>query len=255
MSMKILKTSLTKAKNNVTVKINDSEELLKTTTDGDVVSNSKLELQRDLLNTSLKHLEKAMEKLTIAIETDPDESQKCETTLDEATDLTFKTGDLICQLESEIKKGSAVPPAPPKPSADPEQPTPHKPKSAVSLPTYYLPHFDGNVMTWFSFWDSYEAAVHKREDLAPVEKFNYLRSVLKGDAYRAISGMELSNANYKNALRIPAPLGPSNVPEAVRIMPILIRSVRELLITTGISAAIINKVNRRLAWSRESGAL
>ena len=34
-------------------------------------------------------------------------------------------------------------------------------------------------------------------DYVPVDKFNYLRSKLKGDALEAISGYHLSNDNYK----------------------------------------------------------
>ena len=33
--------------------------------------------------------------------------------------------------------------------------------------------------TWSSFWDSYEAIIHNK-DLADVDKFNYLNSLMEG---------------------------------------------------------------------------
>ncbi|CAD7087778.1 unnamed protein product [Hermetia illucens] len=41
-----------------------------------------------------------------------------------------------------------------------------------------LPEFDGDISNWPPFRDSYESLVHKNE-LNPVDKFAYLRSVLK----------------------------------------------------------------------------
>ena len=72
----------------------------------------------------------------------------------------------------------------------------------VKLPKITLPHFNGNVMKWSTFWDSYESAVHKNKDLSDVDKFNYLRSLLERSAYDAIAGLTLSAANYKEAIEI-----------------------------------------------------
>ena len=42
---------------------------------------------------------------------------------------------------------------------------------------------------WYSFWDSYESTIHKNEDLANVDNFHYLNSLLKGSACEAVSGL------------------------------------------------------------------
>jgi phage-related protein len=49
------------------------------------------------------------------------------------------------------------------------------------------------------FWDSFESAVHNNKKLSSVEKFNYLKSKLQGDA--KYSGLNLSNENYDVAVK------------------------------------------------------
>lgn len=69
----------------------------------------------------------------------------------------------------------------------------------VKLPKITLPHFNGSLMKWPTFWDSYESAVHNNKDLSDVDKFNYLRLL---SAYDAIAGLTLSAANYREAIEI-----------------------------------------------------
>ena len=49
-------------------------------------------------------------------------------------------------------------------------------QSFHKLPKISLPKFDGNIIKWQSFWDSFESAVHNNETLSNVQKFNYLKS-------------------------------------------------------------------------------
>ena len=55
-------------------------------------------------------------------------------------------------------------------------------------------------MQWRSFWDSYKVAIHDNNSLCEVEKFNYLRSYLAGEAKRSIEGISVTNANYSIAI-------------------------------------------------------
>ncbi|XP_065894407.1 uncharacterized protein [Dysidea avara] len=64
------------------------------------------------------------------------------------------------------------------------------------LPKLSLPTFDGNPLEWQTFWDSFTAAVDSNPHLMPVQKLNYLRAQLHGDAARVIGGFSLSYANY-----------------------------------------------------------
>ena len=72
----------------------------------------------------------------------------------------------------------------------------------VKLPKLSLPHFNGDLTKWTSFWDSYESAIHSSKALTDVDKFNYLRSLLERNAHDAIAGLTLSSANYQEAIEI-----------------------------------------------------
>ncbi|XP_053388319.1 uncharacterized protein LOC123543829, partial [Mercenaria mercenaria] len=70
------------------------------------------------------------------------------------------------------------------------------------LPILDLPRFDGNILDWQSFWDSYESAIHTNPSLSGVQKFNYLKSSLRGEAGQTIAGFALTNANYDKAVSL-----------------------------------------------------
>ena len=57
-------------------------------------------------------------------------------------------------------------------------------------------------MTWTSFWDSYKSAVHDNDGITPINKFNYLKSVLEGPAVRCIKGLLVTGENYTNAVEL-----------------------------------------------------
>ena len=68
------------------------------------------------------------------------------------------------------------------------------------LPKLELKKFDGNILNWQSFWDSYETAVHSNHTLTDSQKFNYLKSLLQNDALSTVSGFALTNENYSKAI-------------------------------------------------------
>ena len=70
------------------------------------------------------------------------------------------------------------------------------------LPKLNLPTFSGNPLHWFTFWDSFEAAVHSNTSLGGVQKFTYLKAQLMGDASRAVTGFPLTNSNYEQAITL-----------------------------------------------------
>ena len=73
---------------------------------------------------------------------------------------------------------------------------------SVKLPKLEIKKFSGNPSHWRSFWDSFQAAVGKHSHIEDVEKFNFLKGLLEGKAAMAISGLELSNENYKEAVSL-----------------------------------------------------
>lgn len=68
------------------------------------------------------------------------------------------------------------------------------------LPKLTLPTFSGDPLEWLTFWDSFNAAVNTNTSLGGVEKFNYLRAQLRGEAERAVAGFPLTNDNYSKAI-------------------------------------------------------
>jgi hypothetical protein len=72
----------------------------------------------------------------------------------------------------------------------------------VKLPKLDLKKFNGDLSKWQAFWDTYEASIHNNQTLAPIDKFNYLISLLQGPASDAIAGLPITNANYIGAIEI-----------------------------------------------------
>jgi len=71
----------------------------------------------------------------------------------------------------------------------------------VELPKLVLQPFDGDILKWQSWWESYENAVHNQK-LPDVDKFNYLKMYLKGEAEKAVGGLSLTAASYAQAIQI-----------------------------------------------------
>ncbi|XP_066916600.1 uncharacterized protein [Clytia hemisphaerica] len=78
----------------------------------------------------------------------------------------------------------------------------HKVPISVKLPKLEIKKFSGNPSQWRSFWDSFQAAVGKHSYIEDVQKFNFLKGLLEGRAAMAISGLELSDKNYKEAVSL-----------------------------------------------------
>ena len=80
--------------------------------------------------------------------------------------------------------------------------TPPPSDDRIKLPKLTIPPFEGDITQWTPFWDSYESAIHQNSSLTEIDKFNYLRSLLKGAGREAISGLMLTTANYDEAISI-----------------------------------------------------
>ena len=74
--------------------------------------------------------------------------------------------------------------------------------TAVKLPQIKLPVFDNTTVGWTELFDSFKAAVHDREDLSSVQKLNYLKGQLRGDAYTLIKTFPMVNSSYDKAIEI-----------------------------------------------------
>ena len=72
----------------------------------------------------------------------------------------------------------------------------------VKLPKISLPRFNGEITRFPSFWQSFDCAVNQNPSVSAVQKFNYLLSLLDGQAFRALQGLEITGENYQPAVEI-----------------------------------------------------
>lgn len=72
----------------------------------------------------------------------------------------------------------------------------------VHLPKLNLPKFSGDTLQYISFREMFDAAIHNDNQLDRVEKFQYLKGVLEGEAAAAVAGLPLTSNNYDEALGI-----------------------------------------------------
>ena len=75
-------------------------------------------------------------------------------------------------------------------------------KPHVTLPKMVIKPFSGDPISWMTFIDQFEATIDRSTQISDVKKFNYLLTYLEGDAKHTISGMGVTNANYKKALEL-----------------------------------------------------
>ncbi|XP_066963167.1 uncharacterized protein [Macrobrachium rosenbergii] len=83
--------------------------------------------------------------------------------------------------------------------------SPNKGNGALPLPRLphiKIPDFDGKYQEWPAFWDLYSSVIHNRTDITSVLKFSILRSSLKGNAFRVIEGLSITNQNYDVAIQM-----------------------------------------------------
>lgn len=71
--------------------------------------------------------------------------------------------------------------------------------SHINLPKIALPHFNGDVINWRSFRDTFASLVHENPNLSNVERFHYLISSVSGAAIAVVRSVPLSGPNYEVA--------------------------------------------------------
>ena len=87
-------------------------------------------------------------------------------------------------------------------AALPAVPNIHSKFGGVKLPKLNIKKFDGDFTMWSSFWDIFNASVHKRTDLEGIEKFTYLKGLLEGDALKLVEGFQLESHYYDEAVKL-----------------------------------------------------
>lgn len=68
-------------------------------------------------------------------------------------------------------------------------------QNTIQLPKIQLPFFDGDLLKWCSYRDTFTSLVHENIQLSNSQKFHYLISTLSGAASSIIRVIPLSDAN------------------------------------------------------------
>ncbi|XP_011883907.1 PREDICTED: uncharacterized protein LOC105571049 [Vollenhovia emeryi] len=66
----------------------------------------------------------------------------------------------------------------------------------IHLPKISLPTFSGDLLAWESFRDLFQSLVGGVPDLAPVQKLQYLKSSLSGEAAAAVLNVEMTDRGF-----------------------------------------------------------
>ena len=72
----------------------------------------------------------------------------------------------------------------------------------MRLPKITIQPFDGNPLHYQTFMDSFESSINSNNRLNDVDKFLYLKGLLKGKALNTIEGLTLTADNYKEAMKL-----------------------------------------------------
>ncbi|EFX61556.1 hypothetical protein DAPPUDRAFT_272795 [Daphnia pulex] len=118
----------------------------------------------------------------------------------QASNLAANQATSQAQMAQLIAQIVAAIPAPPAPVINvTAAPAPAPAVQSIRLPQRQIKHFRGDVLEWTQFWESFNAAVHS-SSLSNVQKFDYLKEYLKGEAYLLVNNLELTDANYQVAI-------------------------------------------------------
>jgi hypothetical protein len=74
-------------------------------------------------------------------------------------------------------------------------------KTALQLPKFQLPKFDGSFLKWQPFWDSFKASIHDDTELPPIQKLTYLLHYLEGPAFAAVKGYSITANSYEAVVK------------------------------------------------------
>ncbi|XP_011408774.2 PREDICTED: uncharacterized protein LOC105315733, partial [Amphimedon queenslandica] len=174
-------------RNLLTRRVKEGDELLKGMEESGDIDHVKLGQIKLSVGEKLTALKKVDEEIIELI----DDGEAIVREIDEADRFNETVYEMLARVEAKLKK-----------SVEKESVSAYKSSVRAKLPKLDLPVFNGEITKWFTFWDSYKAAVHDNPDLLPVQKFTYLRSLLSRSAQECIAGLTLTDANYAEAVKV-----------------------------------------------------
>lgn len=74
------------------------------------------------------------------------------------------------------------------------------PKTNIKLPKLSIKKFLRETSNWLDFWNNFETSIHKNDTITLLDKFSYLKSLTGGLALNSVSGLALTEENYRFAI-------------------------------------------------------
>ena len=164
-----------------------------------LVSHAKIEMEKgvDMDNEILETiLEKMTEKLS-KIKTLDEQllgvlaTEEVAAEIEQADDRNFDLEVAINKMKGKLKMGSK----------DVASKGGANGKNCVKLPKLEIKCFSGDPKEFPTFFDQFSTSIDA-SNIAEVSKFAYLKSLINGEAARAIGGLAVTAENYENAKKI-----------------------------------------------------
>ncbi|XP_055633508.1 uncharacterized protein LOC129773872 [Toxorhynchites rutilus septentrionalis] len=76
-----------------------------------------------------------------------------------------------------------------------------RPSSHIRFPEINLPRFSGKQADWYVIRDAFDSAIGNRAEISNVDKFQYLKGLVQGEATRIIDSISVSEDGYRDAWR------------------------------------------------------
>ncbi|XP_013413205.1 uncharacterized protein LOC106175645 [Lingula anatina] len=157
-----------------------------------------LDLTYELIEEKMDYLKTLDERILSKLS-----DEKMEDGIAEADEFMFSAKEKLRRIrkhkeniQSEERRSEPSISNAPTPSDDPPR---SNMKLNYRLPKLILSRFDGNLLQWPAFNDDFVSAIADNEMLSTIEKFQFLRAQLDGEAFSTIAGLQLTANNYENA--------------------------------------------------------
>ena len=72
----------------------------------------------------------------------------------------------------------------------------------VKLPELVIKEFNRNILEWQSSWGQLSSAIHQKDYISNIDKFNYFNSFLCDSVRVAICNLFLTSENYHQAIKM-----------------------------------------------------
>ena len=194
----------------VTVSINSAKACLQ---DSDNISEyeAKLKGLASLMRAKLCILEELDAKIIATCDYEDIDKESSDTN-------TYQTNTYVClaEIEEALEKLRVTDPSYSRPlRANSESDRYSRPDSPLRsnspepfgnnflrLPKISIEPFDGDPRKYQTFMDSFESSINSNSRLNDVDKFLYLKGLLKGKAFNTIEGLSLTAGNYDEAMTL-----------------------------------------------------